>query len=455
MGMSRAPFEASEHSPITTVPLYRKLRPRPHGPGKDEVERNQRARLCGATIEAVAARGYEATSVAELSRLAGVSKRTFYEQFDNKEACFLATHETIVRRAIVRVASAQREEQDWEAGMRRAFEEFVRAAIERPKVARLVLVDALVAGPAALAQTDRARRKFEQMVVSGFERAPHGVGLPLTVARGIVYGVEHVVRRSVLGGETGESSDLAGELAQWALAHGSEAIAELSPPAPAPRDRARRWPRMRARADDERGRILRAAAEIAANEGHAHISPLEIVDRAGVSERAFNACYESAEECLLDALDMVGLEALISAAAASRAAGDGPRGAYCGIAALLDRIAEDPVLLGAILVDALPEGAATLERRERMLQRYVDLLASRLPHRLRPPGVLAQATVGALWGLIRHYVAASAPHVLSELAGQAAYVALAPVVGSESAVRAIDEEERALRSGDESGGVAA
>ncbi len=450
MDMSHVPFDASEHRP-STAPLYRQLRPRPHGPGKDEVERNQRARLCGATIEAVAARGYEATSVAELSRLAGVSKRTFYEQFENKQDCFLATHETIVRRAVERVGAAQRRERDWEAGLGRAFEEFVRAAIERPKAARLVLVDALVAGPAALAQTDRARRKFEQMVLSGFAQAPYGVGLPLTVARGIVYGVEHVVRLSVLDGEIEESADLAGELARWALAHGAAAIAELSPPAPAPRGRARNRPRMRARADDERGRMLRAAAEIAANEGHAHIGPLEIVDRAGVSERAFNACYESAEECLLDALDLVGLEALISAAAASRAAGDGPRGAYCAIAALMDRVADDPVLRGVILVDALPEGAAALERRERMLQRYVDLFASRLPAGLRPPGVLAQATVGALWGLIRHYVAAGAPHVLGELAGQATYVALAPVVGPEAAVRAIAREQRALRPGEEIG----
>lgn len=76
--MPGAQLDAANHAP--SGPLYRQLRPRPHGLGKDEVEQNQRARLCGATIEAVAARGYDATGVAELSRLAGVSKRTFYEQ---------------------------------------------------------------------------------------------------------------------------------------------------------------------------------------------------------------------------------------------------------------------------------------------------------------------------------------------------------------------------------------
>jgi AcrR family transcriptional regulator len=458
--MSRAPLKAhaaraplAGHGPRAS--LYPQLRPRPHGPARDTIVRNQQARLCGATIEAITANGYDATSVAELSRLAGVSKRTFYEQYANKEACLLATHDRIVRRAIARVVCARRDEPDWEAGMRRAFEAFVRAAADHPKAARLVLVDALLAGPAALAQTDRARRGFERMVVSGFAQAPDGVGLGLTVARGIVYGVEHVVRQSVLDGGTQELHELAGGLAEWALAHGSAAIAELPPPAPAPRDRAERRPRVRARTDDARGRILRAAAELAASAGHTHVGPLAIADRAGVSERAFRACYEDAEECCLDALDLVGLEALTSAAAASRTAGDGPRGAYRGIAALLDHIAEDPLLRGAILVEAHPEDAAALERGERMLQRYVDLLASRLPRSPRPPGVIAEATVGALWGLVRHYVTAGAAHLLPELAGHAAYVALAPAVGAEAAVLAIAEEERACRSGEEVGGAVA
>jgi AcrR family transcriptional regulator len=50
---------------------------------------NQRARICGAMIEAVAEQGYPAVSVAGLCRLAGVSKRAYYELFANKEACLV------------------------------------------------------------------------------------------------------------------------------------------------------------------------------------------------------------------------------------------------------------------------------------------------------------------------------------------------------------------------------
>jgi AcrR family transcriptional regulator len=429
------------------APLYRQLRPHPYGPSKSEVEENQRARLCGAMIEAIAARGYDATSVAELSRLAGVSKRTFYEQFANKEACFLATHDMITRCAVAGVVFAHGEGSNREAALCDVFEAFVHAVADQPKAARLVMVDSVRAGGAAFDRTDRARRRFERLIVSGFGQPPAAVGLPPAVATGIACGVEHVVCQSLLGDRGGELHGLAGALADWALSHDSAAITALPIPAPTGSDRSAHWPRVRARTSDVRGRILRAAVEIVAGEGHTHITPLQIIDRARVSEAAFGALFDSAEECCLDALDLVGLEAMTSAVAASRTVGDGTRGAYRGIAALLEYVAEDPVLRGLILVYAFAGDAAALERRDRMLQRYVSLLVSRLPQRLQPPCVLAEATVGALWGIVRSYVAGGAGHMLPALAGQAAYVALAPIVGAEAAVRAIEAEEHAIQSG--------
>ena len=66
---------------------------------RDEVARNQRARMYGGMIEAVSERGYPQTTVAHVIAYAGVSRRAFYEQFQNKEACFLATYDIVVARA--------------------------------------------------------------------------------------------------------------------------------------------------------------------------------------------------------------------------------------------------------------------------------------------------------------------------------------------------------------------
>src|SRR2546425_573697 len=81
------------------APLYRRLPHGPNGMDRDEVARNQRTRIFGAMIEAVAGHGYHETTVADVIALAGVSRRAFYELFANKQDCFLATHDIVVARA--------------------------------------------------------------------------------------------------------------------------------------------------------------------------------------------------------------------------------------------------------------------------------------------------------------------------------------------------------------------
>ena len=77
-----------------------KLRDRQLPPGRgnsrDATARNQRERLFGAMVATVAAKGYADTSVADLVELAGVSRSSFYQQFESKQACFIATYDAIV-----------------------------------------------------------------------------------------------------------------------------------------------------------------------------------------------------------------------------------------------------------------------------------------------------------------------------------------------------------------------
>ncbi len=64
-----------------------------HGLPRDLVLENQRERLIAGIIEAVAEHGYNETTIAAITKAAGLSRRTFYEHFDNKEACFGAAYE--------------------------------------------------------------------------------------------------------------------------------------------------------------------------------------------------------------------------------------------------------------------------------------------------------------------------------------------------------------------------
>ena len=90
------------------APLYQRLPRGPHHLAPMEVARHQRLRMHGAMVEAVAANGYADTSVKQIIGLAGVSRRAFYEQFANKEECFLATFDLIAARSVKRVHDAYR-----------------------------------------------------------------------------------------------------------------------------------------------------------------------------------------------------------------------------------------------------------------------------------------------------------------------------------------------------------
>ncbi len=155
-----------------------------------EVAKNQRRRMYGAMIEAVAASGYGRTSVKQVVMLAGVSRRAFYEQFANKEECFLATLDLIASQAMVHIAAGYRStEGTLEQRMGAALRRFAEVVASNPKGARLMLVDAPSAGPAGWERLTETMRIFEQRLAASFAHAPDAAPLPEPVARAIVGGL--------------------------------------------------------------------------------------------------------------------------------------------------------------------------------------------------------------------------------------------------------------------------
>jgi AcrR family transcriptional regulator len=438
---------SSEGSASGTPALYRKLRPRPNGPSREEVKANQRSRLHGATIEAMAKHGYTATSVAELCRLAGVSKRTFYEQFHNKEACFLSTYDRVMGCAIERIAAERRAKPGWEAGLRSVLRGLAHAVLDAPKAAHLALLEVLSAGPATLSRRDSTRQNIERLLLASFDEDAHGVALPPAVATGIVCGVERTVRGCLRDGRLGEIARLTDELTEWALTYGSPAVAALPAVASLAADRTTpAAPRPRARQGSGNMRIVRAAAEVAAEEGYGRLTAAKIARRAGISEAMFWDAYRSTEECFLDALDRVCLEALLASVRAARTAGDPLVGMHRGLTALLECIALDPVLRGVAFVEVFAAGPAAVECSERFIDRLLDLLTECLPSSRETPAVALEASSGALWGLVSD-AALRESIDLRALANHASYLALAPLVGPEAALRAIASDGESTPEG--------
>jgi AcrR family transcriptional regulator len=65
----------------------------PHGLSREQVEASQRQRILDAVLDVVGERGYAATTVADVTTAAGVSRTTFYEQFRNKLDAFLIAYD--------------------------------------------------------------------------------------------------------------------------------------------------------------------------------------------------------------------------------------------------------------------------------------------------------------------------------------------------------------------------
>jgi AcrR family transcriptional regulator len=431
------PPALTETKPAPPRPLYRQLQPRWCGLDREGVVGNQRMRLMGAMVEVVAERGYAGASIKQVSALAGVSRQTFYDLYGTREACLLATYDDIVERAAERIGAAYRTEcDDWQSRLRAAFDTYVAGFVARPKGARLALVGVFDAGPRAVARTERTRLTFAKMIAASFERAPDNVSPPPIVVKGIVCGIDRVVRRRLADDVEGFPA-LTEELLAWALCYRSAAVARLPDPARVARASARPRPRAYAGSGDERVRILRATAWIAAGQGYDHLTAGRIVDRAGVSAETFEALYGDVEQCFLATLGLLTVEALRCAERASRSGGDPAANVHSGIVALMGQMASNPVFTRVAFIEILAAGADGVVCREALLHKFGDLLTRSLPRPLRPSGVAIEASVGAIWGIVDHHVTRGAGHLLPALAGHATYLALAPAIGAEAAVRAV------------------
>jgi AcrR family transcriptional regulator len=121
---------------------------------------SHRERLIHGMVAAVAERGYAATTITDVVRHARVSRRTFYEHFDTKEACFLAAYDAVSDAVLAAIAGAAGDAAGWEDRIAAGVRAYLRALASQPAVARVFTVEILTAGPPALARRREVLRRF-------------------------------------------------------------------------------------------------------------------------------------------------------------------------------------------------------------------------------------------------------------------------------------------------------
>jgi AcrR family transcriptional regulator len=128
--------------------------------------------MLDAMVDAVAEKGYVRVSVADVIERAGVSRKTFYEQFTNKQDCFLAAYDAGVDRLLAAIDDAMAvPAAGWLDAARRAVEVYLAAMAASPAFARAFLIEALGAGPEALARRDVVQERFAAQLAAIHRRA--------------------------------------------------------------------------------------------------------------------------------------------------------------------------------------------------------------------------------------------------------------------------------------------
>jgi AcrR family transcriptional regulator len=426
---------------------FRKLKPRP-GRASAKVAEHQRARIHAATIELVDEGGYEALTVTGIARAAGVSNHTFYENFTNKEDCFRATYDLIVRHTIRQILAARLCECGSEAKLRAGFHAFTREVSDKPKAARLALVSGF-SSRAAFEQMQHNWGLFEALVAEGFGDGREGVELPPPVIKGIVAGVIRVARARVLAGAEQELRTEADELMRWALSLSSEWASDVCKGSAGCSQAATRslsdWNKANGQPapGDERMMIAAAAARLAAEEGYAALTVPRIRGVTGISRRRFEEHFDGVTDCFIAAVETLVGRVLAKAREAYLRADTWPSGIHHALATVCQGIAADPILVKLVFLELYAPALASVHWRAELTANLQFALRAGAPAEERPTALEAEASVGAVWALLHHYASAGRAAELPKLAGTASYLVLAPAIGPERAVEAISAEEDA------------
>jgi AcrR family transcriptional regulator len=209
------PVENGEEYP----PELSRLPPGRHGLPREFVAHNQRERLIAGLAEAIAENGYAGTTIAHITRHAAVSRRTFYEHFASKDECFVAAYDTVMTELRERVGRAFEEEDDWAHAVKAGIGAMLAFLAAEPNLARLCMVEALVAGPVVVERYDSAIQSFVPYFQTGREgRSPEVLArLSATTEEALVGGMMSLISRRIIAGKTAELESLLPDLVEFTL----------------------------------------------------------------------------------------------------------------------------------------------------------------------------------------------------------------------------------------------
>ena len=184
--------------------------------GKSPLPRNivllsQRGRLIEATARAVAAKGYAATTVADITRIAGVSRTTFYQQFKDKEDCFLSCYEEEAELHLAMVMEAGEAQGDLMQRFVAWQRRYLEALDQEPDYAKAYFLESLYAGERAMARRRQHGEQYAALYQDWFQALqrlhPCLPNPPPVVFELAVIGASELVAERIRLGHTGRLAE--------------------------------------------------------------------------------------------------------------------------------------------------------------------------------------------------------------------------------------------------------
>lgn len=204
------------------------LTPLPSGPrsrSAEEVDAVHRRRIIAAMAECLSEQGYAGTTVADIVGRAQVSRRTFYAQFDGREDCFLATYDAVSEELIAQIAREAVEAHagaPWQEHVSAGARFYLQLLADEPGLTRVLMLDALSVGPAALHRRDAALRRFativEQIADAHHDDLPPDYAVDADIAYAMVGAIHELIRKAIADDRVEYLPELTGMVERLAFA---------------------------------------------------------------------------------------------------------------------------------------------------------------------------------------------------------------------------------------------
>jgi AcrR family transcriptional regulator len=432
--------------------------------GKRQKKSTQFTRLIDGMAQSTNRRGYANMSISSVIAEAGVSRPTFYEYFEDREACFAAAMELINAELVARLADslAGGEGSDaWKA----ALDVLVGYAEEHPARAQFVMGEAMGGGASALADRDRAlvehARTIERAAAKG-----KPAELPDIQFRAVLGSVYRMLAARLRRMEP-VTPALADELYAWLSAY-SRPVGEhrwgnptpvqgipRSPEVPEipiqrmPSGLPSGRPRLSARAiaENQRLRILYAIAKLAETKGYAATTVADINKLAQVRAQTFYSQFADKREAFV-AVHELGFQQVMDVTVRAFFSVEGwPERSWEGGLAFTQLLQENPLVANIAFIEAYAVGPRAVQKIEDAHAAFLFFLQDGTMLTETPPSrVGMEAIIAAVFEVMYLQARAGKKMQIAGTLPQIAQVWLTPFLGPDATDSFIDEHLGAPRT---------